>query len=135
MANADARPARPLSPHLTIFRPYINMIMSIVHRITGMANYFGTALIAAWLAAAAAGPDSFGAASEIVGSPLGLIVLFGYSWSLIHHALGGVRHFIWDTGRGLDIPTVRLLSWATLIGSASLTALIWLIGLANWGVL
>lgn len=132
MANADARPARPLSPHLTIFRLYINMVMSIVHRITGMANYFGTALIAAWLAAAAAGPDSFRAASEIAGSPLGLIALFGYSWSLIHHALGGVRHFIWDTGRGLEIPTVRILSWATLIGSASLTALIWLIGLAKW---
>jgi succinate dehydrogenase / fumarate reductase, cytochrome b subunit len=132
MANADAQPARPLSPHLTIFRPYINMIMSIVHRITGTANYFGTALIAAWLAAAAAGPDSFRTASEIAGSPFGLIVLFGYSWSLIHHALGGMRHFIWDTGRGLDIPTVRVLCWATLIGSLSLTALIWLIGLANW---
>jgi succinate dehydrogenase / fumarate reductase cytochrome b subunit len=132
MVNADARPARPLSPHLTIFRAYINMVMSIVHRITGMANYFGTALIAAWLAAAAAGPDSFRVASEIAGSPLGLIVLFGYSWSLIHHALGGMRHFIWDTGRGLDIPSVRVLSWATLIGSASLTALIWLIGLAKW---
>jgi succinate dehydrogenase / fumarate reductase cytochrome b subunit len=133
MANADAQPARPLSPHLTIFRPYINMIMSIVHRLTGMANYFGTVLIAAWLVAAAAGPDSFRTASDIAGSPVGLLLLFGYSWSLIHHALGGIRHFIWDTGRGFDIPTVRALSWATIVGSLSLTALVWVIGVAQWG--
>lgn len=135
MANAEAGPARPLSPHLTIFRPYINMMMSIVHRMTGAGNYFGTALIAAWLAAAAAGPESFAVASDLAGSPIGLIVLFAYSWSLIHHALGGVRHFIWDTGRGLDIPSIRALSWATIIGSLSITAVIWLIGLAKWGAL
>jgi succinate dehydrogenase / fumarate reductase cytochrome b subunit len=133
MANAEAGPARPLSPHLTIFRPYINMMMSILHRITGAGNYLGTALIAAWLASAAAGQESFNIANDIAGSPVGLIVLFAYSWSLIHHALGGIRHFIWDTGRGLDIPTVRILSWATIIGSLSLTVVIWFIGLANWG--
>ncbi len=129
MANAEAQRARPLSPHLQIFRPYINMVMSILHRITGMANYFGTLLLAAWLVAAASGPDSFATASDIAGSAFGLIILFGYSWSLIHHALGGIRHFIWDTGRGFDIPTVRALSWATIIGSLTLTVIVWFIGL------
>jgi succinate dehydrogenase / fumarate reductase cytochrome b subunit len=127
--------ARPLSPHLTIFRPYVNMVMSIVHRITGMANYFGTALIAAWLVAAAAGPESFALANDLAGSPIGLLILLGYSWSLIHHALGGLRHFVWDTGRGFDKASVRTLSWATIIGSLTLTAAVWFIGLAKWGAL
>jgi succinate dehydrogenase / fumarate reductase cytochrome b subunit len=135
MAKAEAQAARPISPHLTIFRPYVNMVMSILHRITGTANYFGTALAAAWLAAAAAGPESFEIASNIAGSPIGLLILFGYSWSLIHHALGGLRHFIWDTGRAFDIPSVRTLSWATIIGSVTLTAAIWFISLMKWGVL
>jgi succinate dehydrogenase / fumarate reductase cytochrome b subunit len=135
MAKAEAQVARPISPHLTIFRPYVNMVMSILHRITGTANYFGTALVAAWLAAAAAGPESFEIASNIAGSPVGLLTLVGYSWSLIHHALGGLRHFIWDTGRAFDIPSVRTLSWATIIGSVTLTAAIWFISLMKWGVL
>ncbi len=133
MAKAEAYAARPLSPHLTIFRPYINMVMSVLHRITGAANYFGTLLLVAWLTATASGPDGFLTANEIAGSPIGLLILFGYSWSLIHHGLGGIRHFIWDTGHGFDIPVVRALSWATLIGSLSLTVLVWLIGLAKWG--
>jgi succinate dehydrogenase cytochrome b subunit len=134
MAKAEAA-ARPLSPHLTIFRPYINMMMSIVHRATGMANYFGIVLLAAWLTATASGPDGFATANAIAASPIGLLVLFGYSWSLIHHGLGGIRHFIWDTGRGFDIPTVRALSWATIIGSLSLTAIVWIIGLMKWGTM
>jgi succinate dehydrogenase / fumarate reductase cytochrome b subunit len=135
MAKAEAQAARPISPHLSIFRPYVNMVMSIVHRITGVANYFGTALIAAWLAAAAAGPESFELANDLAGSPVGLLVLLGYSWSLIHHALGGIRHFIWDTGRGFDKASVRALSWATVFGSLTLTAAVWFIGLTKWGVL
>ena len=135
MAKAEAGPVRPVSPHLTIFRPYINMVMSIVHRATGVGNYFGTVLITAWLACAAAGPDSFATASEIAGSPLGLIILLLYSWSLIHHALGGIRHFIWDTGRAFDKASVRTLSWATLFGSLSLTIILWFIILTKIGVL
>lgn len=135
MAKAEAQTVRPLSPHLTIFRPYINMMMSILHRATGMANYFGTLLLAAWLVAAASGPDSFNMANDVAGSPLGLLVLFGLTWSLIHHALGGIRHFIWDTGRAFDKASVKALSWATIIGSLSLTAVIWFIGLMNWGMM
>ncbi len=135
MAKAEAAAQRPLSPHLSIFRPYINMTMSIVHRITGAANYFGTVLIVFWLASAAAGPQSFYFANEIAGSILGLIILFGFSWSLIHHALGGIRHFIWDTGRGFEIATVRLLSWLTIIGSLTLTILLWVLILPGLGVL
>jgi succinate dehydrogenase / fumarate reductase, cytochrome b subunit len=133
MAKAEAQPARPLSPHLTIFRPHVNMMMSIVHRITGVANYFGTLLIAAWLTATASGPDGFMAVNALAASPIGMLILFGYSWSLIHHALGGIRHFIWDTGRGFELATIRAMSWATVLGSVTLTAIIWFIGLTKWG--
>jgi succinate dehydrogenase / fumarate reductase, cytochrome b subunit len=135
MARAEARPSRPISPHLTIFRPYINMVMSILHRITGSINYVGSAILALWLAMSASGPAGYDMAGTILGSPLGLFVLFGFSWSLIHHACGGIRHFIWDTGAGLTKPSFRFLSWMTITGSLIVTALVWIIGLVKWGVL
>jgi succinate dehydrogenase / fumarate reductase cytochrome b subunit len=127
-----ARPhrERPLSPHLQIYRPLPNMVMSIAHRITGAALYVGTLLLAWWLMAAASGPAYFASVSEIFGSIPGRIVLVGYTWALMHHMLGGLRHFLWDTGRGFDLGTVDLLSWGTLVGSLTLTALIWLATLA-----
>jgi succinate dehydrogenase / fumarate reductase, cytochrome b subunit len=111
------------------------MVMSIVHRITGAGNYFGTLLLAAWLTATASGPDGFAAANAVAASPVGLLILLAYSWSLIHHALGGIRHFIWDMGAGYDLATIRLLSWGTLVGSVTLTAIVWFIGLTKWGAL
>lgn len=135
MARAEARPSRPLSPHLSIFRPTINMVMSILHRITGSINYAGSAILALWLALAASGPAGYEMAGAILGSPLGLLVLFGYSWSLIHHACGGIRHFIWDTGAMLAKPSFRLLSWMTITASLAITAIIWVIGIIKWGAL
>jgi succinate dehydrogenase / fumarate reductase cytochrome b subunit len=117
---------RPLSPHLQIYRPQINMVMSIVHRITGTALYFGALLIAWWLFAAATGPEYFDFVNGVMASWPGMIVLVGFSWALIHHALGGLRHFIWDTGSALDIGSVDLLSWATIVLSVALTAGLWL---------
>ncbi|MEL7048104.1 MAG: succinate dehydrogenase, cytochrome b556 subunit [Pseudomonadota bacterium] len=119
-----------LSPHLQVYSPLINMVMSIFHRITGAALYFGTLLLAWWLVAAAVGPEYFEYVSGIFGSPIGLLVLFGYTWALMHHMLGGLRHFIWDTGAGFDLKTVDILSWGTIIGSLLLTALIWLYNLS-----
>lgn len=121
----DVKARRPLSPHLSIFSPLINMMMSIVHRMTGAALYFGTLLLAAWLIAAAAGGAAFATVSSLFASPLGLLVLFGYTWALIHHMLGGVRHLIWDTIHGFDIPAVNALSWGSLIGSVTLTIALW----------
>ncbi len=135
MAKVDVQAARPLSPHLTIFRRYINMMMSILHRITGTANYFGSVLIAIWLVAGASGEEAFDMVNGVYASPPGLLILFGLIWSLIHHALGGVRHFIWDTGRALSVGAIRTLSWLTILGSLTLTAVIWFFGLAMTGVL
>jgi len=135
MANADMqRPkARPLSPHLQIYSPLINMVMSIVHRITGAALYLGTLLLAWWLVALASGPEAFAYVNGIMGSPLGLIVMLGYSWALLHHMIGGIRHLIWDTGRGFDLASVDRLSWGTIVLSLALTVMLWIWGLGMRG--
>lgn len=125
---ADSRPAaRPLSPHLQIYRPMLSMTMSIVHRITGGALFFGTILFVWWLSAAAYSDGYFELVQGVFGHWLGRLVLFGYTWALIHHMLGGLRHFIWDTGRGYELATVEKLVWANLLGSVALTVLLWLI--------
>ncbi|WP_417668405.1 succinate dehydrogenase, cytochrome b556 subunit [Roseibium sp.] len=130
MSNADLRGNRPLSPHLQIYKPILTMVMSILHRITGAALYFGTLLLAWWLIAAAAGPAYFDFVNEIYGSIIGRLVLFGFTWALVHHMLGGLRHFIWDMGAGFGRDAREWLARATIIGSVTLTILLWIIGYA-----
>lgn len=127
MANATQN--RPLSPHLSIYKLTPTMMMSIVHRITGGALYFGTLLVAWWLIAAAAGPAYFDFANAIFGSIIGRLILFGYTWALLHHMLGGLRHLVWDTGRGLDKHGSTKMAWLVLAGSISLTIIVWAIAL------
>ena len=129
MAEASSKqPARerPLSPHLQIYRPEINMVMSVFHRITGSALYFGSLLLAWWLFAAATGPDYFAFVNGLFATWPGMIVLVGFSWALIHHMLGGLRHLIWDTGRGFGPAEREWMARATLFGSITLTVLLWL---------
>ena len=133
--QASKRPPRPLSPHIQIYKREINMVMSILHRITGAALYFGTVLLAWWLVAAASGAEHFARANGLLASPLGLLVMFGFTWALMHHLLGGVRHLIWDTGWGFDLESIDRISWATAIGSAGLTVAIWLWAIIGKGVL
>ncbi|MCB1508920.1 MAG: succinate dehydrogenase, cytochrome b556 subunit [Hyphomicrobiaceae bacterium] len=130
MAQTDLKAERPLSPHLQIYRPLFTMVMSILHRITGAALYFGTVIMVWWLVAAASGPDYYAYTTEVLGSFLGRLVLFGFTWALLHHMLGGIRHFIWDMGAGFDAKSRNLLARATLAGSVSLTIILWLIGYA-----
>jgi succinate dehydrogenase / fumarate reductase cytochrome b subunit len=134
-ANSERGSAksRPLSPHLQIYTPAINMVMSIVHRITGAALYFGTLILAWVLIAAATGPDYFNYVTGLLGSWPGQIVLFGYTWALVHHMLGGIRHFIWDTGHGFDLKTVDLMSWGSLALSVLATIIIWAFVLTRAG--
>ncbi|MDQ3561111.1 MAG: succinate dehydrogenase, cytochrome b556 subunit [Pseudomonadota bacterium] len=131
-SHLKARPIspRPLSPHLSIFRPLITMMMSIVHRITGAALNVGMALLAWWLLAAATGPGAFETANDFLGSWFGRLILFGFTWALLHHLLGGIRHLIWDTGAGYSFKMRNGLAWATLIGSVLLTLLLWIVGYA-----
>ena len=132
MADAQSRPEvtlhpRPLSPHLTVYRPMLTMMMSIAHRITGIALYAGTLLLAWYLIAAAYGPHAFAVAADFLSSWLGLLILFGFTWAMFHHLLGGVRHFIWDTGYGMDHPQREYLAQATLGGGIVLTVLVWVL--------
>lgn len=122
---AISRP-RPLSPHLGIYRFIPTMTMSILHRITGAALYFGTLLIAWWLIAIAISQEQFAMVDGILTSWFGRLVLVGYTWTLMHHMLGGIRHLIWDTGALMEKRTSTQLAWATLAGSLALTVLIWI---------
>jgi succinate dehydrogenase / fumarate reductase, cytochrome b subunit len=133
MAEARQAVERPLSPHLSIYRPHVNMVMSILHRITGGALYFGTLLLAAWLIAAAMGEREYALFASLMTHPLGLLVLFGYTWALCHHMLGGIRHLVWDTGRGFQIWQVNTMSWLTVLCSIALTLALWAIGLGLRG--
>ena len=133
MATMDAAPKRrerPLSPHLTIYRFTITMAMSIAHRITGAALYVGVLLLAWFLIAASTDAATFGAFSAFIDSIIGQLILFGFTWALFHHLLGGVRHFLWDVGYGMDAPLREQMAWATLIAGFALTVLAWAIGYA-----
>ena len=119
---------RPLSPHLGIYRFTLTMAMSIVHRITGAGLYIGVLLLAWFLIAASMDASAFATFSWFIQSIVGRILLFGFTWALLHHMLGGVRHFIWDMGHGLDHPGREYLAQATLVGGLALTIIVWIIG-------
>jgi succinate dehydrogenase / fumarate reductase cytochrome b subunit len=121
--------ARPLSPHLQIYRLTWTMAMSIIHRATGVALYAGTVLVALWLLSLASGPAAYERVSWFFGTIIGRVVLFGYTWTLLHHMLGGVRHLVWDFGYGMAPGTRMQMARFTLIGSVVLTLAIWAIAL------
>lgn len=128
---AEAHPTlkpRPLSPHLSIYKPMLTMTMSIVHRITGVGLYYAMVILAWWLMSAAVGPNAYANVQIFAGSWIGKLMLFAITWALIHHMLGGIRHLIWDIGYGFGPNEREFLTWATLIGGIAITLLIWLVG-------
>lgn len=127
-AGTASRRSRPLSPHLQIYRPTLTMTMSIAHRITGAALYFGMLLLAWWVISAASGPNAYATFEAFIGSFIGRVILFGYTWALLHHMLGGIRHLIWDTLHGFQPAEREWLTLATLVGSIVLTVVVWVIG-------
>lgn len=122
MADVN-RGNRPLSPHLTIYRPQMTAISSILTRITGNALIVAFLLIVWWLLAAATGPEYFETANGVVTSWFGDLVLTLSLWAVWYHYLAGLRHLIWDAGRGLEIKTAEMLGWVCVIGSVVLTIL------------
>ena len=126
MADTKAR-ERPLSPHMQIYRWPLPMMMSILHRITGVGLYFGTILIAWWLIAVASGPGGYSRFTSFINSWVGRLILFGYTWALIHHMFGGVRHFIWDTGHGYGANEREWLVRVGLAGSIVTTVVLWIV--------
>lgn len=116
---------RPLSPHLQVYRFTLTMTMSIVHRGTGVALYFGTLLIVLWLGAAALGEAPFALVNWVFGWWVVQAILFLATWALFHHVLGGVRHFVWDTVRALEPMSREWIVRVQLLGSVLLTLAAW----------
>ena len=130
MAASDSpRRERPLSPHLQVYRWQVQMVTSILHRATGMALAVGLLAMVWGLVALAAGPERWTAFADCAGSLPGRIVLFGFSWALAYHLLNGIRHLLWDSGWGFDIPTVYRSGYAVFVLGSIITGLIWFFGM------
>jgi succinate dehydrogenase / fumarate reductase cytochrome b subunit len=119
---------RPLSPHLQVYRPQITSVMSICHRISGVALAVGTFLLVSWLLAAAQGPAAFAEAQAFMGSFLGRLMLFGWTFALFYHFCNGIRHIAWDLGHGYDLESVTRSGWFTLGAAIGLTLFAWVAG-------
>jgi succinate dehydrogenase / fumarate reductase, cytochrome b subunit len=120
---------RPLSPHLQVYRPQLTSVLSISHRVTGVALAVGTLLLVYWLVSAAAGPDSYATAKSVIGSWLGIVLLFGWTYALFYHLCNGIRHLFWDAGYGFELPTVYRTGWTVVASSTVLTVFTWIVGL------
>lgn len=119
---------RPLSPHLQIYKPQITSVMSISHRISGVALAVGTLLLTYWLVAAAIGPSAFATAQAVIGSPIGYLALFGWTVALFYHLCNGIRHLLWDAGWGFELPQVYRSGYIALGAAGGLTLLAWVLG-------
>lgn len=118
---------RPMSPHLSVWRWHITMATSILHRATGIALYVGALIAAAWAIALAKGPDAYAQYKAVMGSPIGLIVMFGLTLSFFYHLANGIRHLIWDAGHGLDVKSANLSAVVVFAFAAAATVVVWII--------
>ena len=121
MANTQ----RPLSPHIQVYRWQAQMVSSIVHRATGVALSIGTIVVVYGLLKLASGEESFNEFRSLVGSPIGMLLMLGWSWALFYHLCNGIRHLIQDGGAGYEINQFVRSSWLSAIGSVVLTVLVW----------
>ena len=112
---------RPTSPHASIYRWQIGNTLSILHRLTGAALGLGLIALSYWLVSLAGGPESYALAGRFFGSPVGLIVLLGWTFSFLFHLLNGVRHLFWDAGRGFERTPRHLSGWLAVLGAVALT--------------
>lgn len=122
-----ASPDRPLSPHLQVYRPQLTSVLSIMHRMTGLALAGGALMLVWWLLAAAAGPEAYDGFRSFAGSWLGRLALAAWTFALFYHLCNGIRHLFWDAGRGYGLPAVHAGGWAVVAASLVLTAaaLVW----------
>jgi succinate dehydrogenase / fumarate reductase cytochrome b subunit len=119
---------RPLSPHLQAYNMVrISSGLSIMHRITGVALGAGTLLFTAWLVCAAAGDGAFSVIQAIYASPIGLLVLFGFTLALFFHFCNGIRHLGWDAGKGFDLPVMQRTGQLAIAATIVLTLAFWVI--------
>ena len=128
MTDAGKAPReRPMSPHLSVWRWHITMATSIAHRVTGVALYVGALIAAAWAVALAGGPQAYAAFQALLGSPLGLVVMFGLTVSFFYHLANGVRHLVWDAGHGLDVKSANASAAFVFAFAAAASVAVWVI--------
>ena len=118
----------PLSPHLQIYRWQISSLLSITHRITGILNLLGLMFISVWISSAGIGESVFECFSVFLKSFIGKFILIGFTWSMSHHLLSGIRHLFWDLGYGYEIKTANISGVIVIVSSLLLTILLWFIG-------
>ena len=128
MSDAAKAPReRPLSPHLSIWRWHITMASSIANRATGVALYVGALIAAAWALSLASGPDAYATFKAVLGSPLGLVVMFGLTVSFFYHLANGIRHLVWDAGYGFALKTANAASVFVFAFTAAATIAVWVV--------
>ncbi len=126
MTSPPLKPAaRPLSPHLQVYKPQLTSVMSILHRMTGIGLALALPALVAWLVALSMGAEIYGQFMTCAASPVGKLLLMGWSWAFCYHLCTGIRHLLWDTGRGLELPQVYRSGYIALGVSTLLTALLW----------
>jgi succinate dehydrogenase / fumarate reductase cytochrome b subunit len=124
---------RPLSPHLQVYRPQLTSVLSILHRATGIALAVGTLLLVWWLIAAATGPTAFDTVQSFIGSIFGRILLLAWTYALFYHLSNGIRHLVWDSGKGFELGTAYASGWLVVVASVVLTVISWVAGYALQG--
>ena len=131
--NSDGKLiGRPLSPHLQVYRWPISMVLSIAHRATGVGLAVGTLLLTWWLVAAAISDDAFEAVQWFLATPIGMLLLFGWTFALFFHLCNGIRHLAWDFGYGFEKTEYHRTGWTVVGAACVLTVLVWIIGLVIW---
>ena len=115
----------PLSPHLSIYKFKLSLLMSIAHRITGGALYFSMLIFLFLLVSLSSGASAYELFSSIIGTWIGKLVILAITWALFHHMLGGLRHFLWDMVKGFEVKTVDKLATITLLGGIVLAIIYW----------
>jgi len=116
---------RPLSPHISIYRWPITMVLSILHRATGLALSFGFIVLVAWLFDAASGPETYAVFLDYMDTLIGKLLLIGWSFAFFYHLSNGARHLVWDTGRGLEKEQATMSAWLVLAAAVVLTTIFW----------
>lgn len=125
--------ARPLSPHLQVYRLPLLALTSITHRATGIANTVGLAMLTCWLIAAATGPEAYDAVMAFFGSFIGRLMLFGWTLSIFYHLSNGIRHLVWDVGYGYELQTAYKSAYSTIAAAIVLTSVTWVAAYAVMG--
>jgi succinate dehydrogenase / fumarate reductase cytochrome b subunit len=124
---AKASRERPMSPHLSVWRWHITMATSIAHRVTGVALYVGALIAAAWAISLAVGPEAYAGFEAVLGSPIGLVVMFALTACFFYHLANGVRHLVWDAGHGLDVKSANASAVLVFAFTAVATVVVWVI--------